>query len=345
MNHNLINKKVLVMALIVVLFTGVLNYAYGIENADTVEDTETSQVGTTNYANLFNSDTYDFGDVEVGDTQTITIPVNAGSWYAVHVNSIEGLDNTPFNIITTLPRSAYTEQITYLNIEFAPDSIGDFNTVMEVSINSTFEGTSQNWWTGVSSYYYSYSQGVFDINLSGRGVEPAPNSNPIINFITVIEINANDSDGDTISISLGDDAPDFVSLNGNRIQFNSNVQPGTYTFTVKAEDGMGGIASKKLTVTSFGNNNNPVISSIEDQTVVAEGKKEINIEVADPEGDNVILGLADDTPDFARLEGVKLLLEPGSTDLGNYTITILASDGKGGLGIQKVKLEVVSGNN
>ena len=196
----------------------------------------------------------------------------------------------------------FRSETMHLNIEFTPDSIGDFNTVMEVPIRSVWRGEDADWWSGMSNYYYETYEGVYNINLSGRGVplQDLPNSSPVINFITVVEVNANDTDGDTISMSLGDDAPDFVSLNGNRIQFSSNAQPGTYTFTVIAQDGRGGVASKQLTVTSFGNNNDPKIAKISDQRVVEKSKIELNIDVIDHEGDNIILGLADDTPSLDR---------------------------------------------
>ncbi|WP_366924294.1 hypothetical protein MFMK1_001258 [Metallumcola ferriviriculae] len=53
--------------------------------------------------------------------------------------------------------------------------------------------------------------------------------------------------------------------------------------------------------------------------------------------------MSGDAPGFASLDGSQLVLAPKDEDAGTHTFLLLASDGRGGLGVQKVKVVVLSG--
>lgn len=188
------------------------------------------------------------------------------------------------------------------------------------------------------------------VSLTGRGTalavtQPSVGSQgPTLNFITTVQISATDPDGAPVSFSLGSDAPDFVTLSGTRLIFSSDAPAGTYTFTVNAH-GNGGTTSRKLTVTSFGRNGSPVIQPVPTQGVQTGSAVKVDISVIDPDGDQLILGLSGDAPRFASIKGSQLVLEPQDSDVGTHTFLLLASDGRGGLGVQKVKAVVSSGVN
>jgi len=108
-----------------------------------------------------------------------------------------------------------------------------------------------------------YTIGIYAIDHAGNKSEELTyqafiemseiNNSPTLQLVTIIEVVASDPDGDVITISLGDDAPSFVKLVGNKLVFEPTTQKGTFTFSIHVEDGRGGETSQNITITSFGN--------------------------------------------------------------------------------------------
>lgn len=276
--------------------------------------------------------TGDFGEVNVGSSVDAEFTLNNTGNGSLYISSIT-VSGTQYNLINDgVSNSALSSGgSASFTVRFSPDSPGTFQGSVSITSDDPDEPDTV-------------------VSLTGRGTAiavkpPSGNQVPMLNFITTIQINATDLDGDPVSLSLGSDAPDFVSLSGTRLIFSSDAPAGTYTFTVNAHDGKGGTTSRKLTVSSFGRNSAPIIKPVATQSVPAGRTVTVDISANDPEGDQVILGLSGDAPGFASLNGSQLVLSPSGEDKGTYTILLLASDGRGGLGVHKVNVVVSPGKN
>ncbi len=84
-------------------------------------------------------------------------------------------------------------------------------------------------------------------------------------------------------------------------------------------------------------NHNPIIASVADQYVEFGQTLELPFNVTDPDGDNVTLGLQNVTPG-AHFQGNRLYVQ--SFGVGDYVLTVTATDGKGGFAQRDVKLFV-----
>ncbi len=146
--------------------------------------------------------------------------------------------------------------------------------------------------------------------------------------ITVI---ASDKDNDSITLSL-QSSPRFVSLSGNTITITpSTSDVGTYTVTVQATaNGKTDTESFTVTVTKSTSRNNapPVISPISNISLKDSQTLSFSIVATDKEDDFITLSLVT-SPKFVTLTGNTISINPTSSDVGIYTVTVQAvSNGK-----------------
>ncbi|GEM_PF-4880451 len=144
-----------------------------------------------------------------------------------------------------------------------------------------------------------------------------------------------DPDGDALSYTATSSAPSIAtaSVSGSTLTVTA-VAGGSTLITVTANDGKGGIASATFTVTV---NRRPVVANaISNQTVTLGSPPftgDLNAAPAvfdDPDGDALSYSASSNAPGIAvaGISGSTLIVTAVSA--GNATISVTASDGKGG---------------
>lgn len=86
-------------------------------------------------------------------------------------------------------------------------------------------------------------------------------------------------------------------------------------------------------------NRSPSIEALSPVTVEAGRTVTVTVRAADPDGDAVTLSLTD-APSFVSLQGATLTLAPDDADVGEGSLQVMASDGKGGEASASLSFEV-----
>jgi hypothetical protein len=143
-----------------------------------------------------------------------------------------------------------------------------------------------------------------------------------------------DIDGDEIVISLGS-SPDWLTITDGVLSgIPTNDDVGTFDVTINVSDGIGDLVSKTISITIENVNDAPVISQAAlDVSTNQNDLYEYTIPsdvFSDVDKDDLLtLSMEDGYPSWLTLTGNSLTGTPGYDEIGNYTITITATDTDG----------------
>lgn len=150
-----------------------------------------------------------------------------------------------------------------------------------------------------------------------------------------------DADGDILTLTATSQNTGIVttSVNGSKVTLTP-VAAGTTTVTVSADDSRGGTASKTFMLTV---NRKPISAgTVTDQLVTIGSEQDIDLTnlFSDPDGDALTLtAVAQDTT-LAALDITGKMLKITPQAAGSTTVTVTATDGRGGFVTKTFNLQV-----
>ncbi len=169
---------------------------------------------------------------------------------------------------------------------------------------------------------------------------PTGNQPPVISSLTAakmqlypsgnteIQCIAQDADGDQLDFKWACTGGNFSGA-GPTVIWQAPAAYGTYTVTVTADDRKGGSAQASLTMT-VGANQPPLISSLtaNPSGILYGGSTTLTCIASDPDGDVVRYSWSASEGNITGVGNKVTWVAPNKG--GNYNITVIVSDGKGG---------------
>lgn len=151
-----------------------------------------------------------------------------------------------------------------------------------------------------------------------------------------IQCNASDPDGDTISYEWSTTGGKFTGT-GPTVSWVASEQYGDYTITVTVKDSKSGITQASVTM-SVVQNMDPVISSLvaDPVTIPPQGKSTITCVATDPDGDVLNYDWKASDGSITGSGSTVTWIAPDRE--GEFTITVIVDDGKGGGTIGSVSI-------
>ncbi|MDF1780153.1 MAG: putative Ig domain-containing protein, partial [Alcanivoracaceae bacterium] len=147
-----------------------------------------------------------------------------------------------------------------------------------------------------------------------------------------------DSNGDTVVLALTS-APTGASIAGGVMRWTPTLeQVGTHSITVRAEDNRGGWATQTFTLT-VAINSPPVVTSVPPVSATVGHRLVYLPKATDAEGDFSTFSLLSGPLGMSMFAN-QLSWVPESGQVGPQTVTVAASDGKGGTSTQVFTLQV-----
>jgi len=202
---------------------------------------------------------------------------------------------------------------------------------------------------------------AFDIIVTGSTggsnrppVLSAPASDTVaIGSTLTFDVTATDPDGDHVDLSgtalpPGSGFVDHANDTGTFTWTPVVGQEGTYTASFTGTDGQGGSGSAATSITVTGpapSNHPPTLSAPATEQVNVGASLSFTVTATDPDGDHVALSASalpsgatftdhgDNTGSFAWT--------PGSNQAGNYNVSFLGYDGRGGTGTANTSIAVM----
>jgi hypothetical protein len=146
---------------------------------------------------------------------------------------------------------------------------------------------------------------------------------------TEIQCIAQDADGDKLDFKWACTGGNFSGA-GPTIIWKAPPNYGVYTITVTVEDRKGGSAQASLPIT-VGANQSPIISSLvaDPSGVLFGGSTTLTCIASDPDGDVVRYSWSASEGSITGVGNKVTWVAPGNKG-GEYNITVIVSDGKGG---------------
>ena len=164
------------------------------------------------------------------------------------------------------------------------------------------------------------------------------------------DVNAADSDGDTLIFSLTR-APDGMSINGNSgliswTPTNAQALAGTASVTVKVSDGKGGEDTQSYTITITNVNDAPSFVSVPITGATQDTLYSYDSNAVDPDGDAITYSLIQ-APAGMTINTISGLVQwtPTQANLGNHAVKIRATDVNGAFSEQPYTLTVFDIND
>jgi hypothetical protein len=145
---------------------------------------------------------------------------------------------------------------------------------------------------------------------------------------TEIQCIAQDADGDQLNFTWAATGGDFVGV-GPIVTWKAPPNYGTYNITVTVDDGKGGSVQRTLDIT-VGANQAPVISSLSPSPsgILYGGSTLLTCIASDPDGDVVRYSWSASEGSITGVGNKVTWIAPSKS--GNFNITVVVSDGKGG---------------
>ncbi len=168
---------------------------------------------------------------------------------------------------------------------------------------------------------------------------------------TIVSLNGSssfDPDGDSLSYHWAQTAGPGVTISNptaaGPVLTAPTVQGLTIlTFQLTVSDGLvDSSASVNITVTKP--NQPPVLSSIGDRTVTVGSTLQFTVSASDPDDDPLIYSVAPLPANAAFDAGTRLFaFTPIVSQVGSFSLTVAASDGKGGTASESIRITVTAG--
>ena len=319
---------------------------------------------------VFNGDISDWNVSSVLDMSQMfdsadSFEQNLGNWYVVaNATSIASADIPGVVAEISAQNSKLDEHAPTYRIVGNPDS-EFFEIVGGNQLNMTSAGAKSSYMvnvtaSGLNVFEDGNNWRVLEITVIGQA-----NVAPALDFIgtqggyelSLITFTANATDGnsgDTLTFSLDAGAPEGASMNSTTGVFTwtpTETQDGLHTITVRVRDGASADAAVVLNVTVSEANTNPVLESIDPQSVNRPLELTFTASATD---DDVIGGKADaltfslDTgaPEGASMNSTSGVFTwtPAANHVGNHTVTVRVSDNLNATNSKDVLITVTESN-
>jgi len=166
-----------------------------------------------------------------------------------------------------------------------------------------------------------------------------------VNQMFVFRPFATDVDGDPLTFSLPM-SPTGMTLHptlGTIVWQPTSSQIGFHQFVVKVDDGHGGVAVERFTVEVIAPNIPPVITSSPPSIAVVDLPLVYQVLAQDAEGDRISFRLENEPAGMViDADTGRLTWTPAVDQLDVHTLTVVASDARGGVTTQAMTIEVVA---
>ncbi|HLA40933.1 MAG TPA: putative Ig domain-containing protein, partial [Candidatus Glassbacteria bacterium] len=198
----------------------------------------------------------------------------------------------------------------------------------------------------------------------GTAPPPPANNPPVLGTLNNVTVNAGqtvtvtaqatDADNDPLQYVFSGTATTTgqsfsTGVNSFSWPVQSTTPSSTYQLTVTVSDGKGGTASLTISVTVVGVNHPPVIGPITDVTINQGALATFTVTVTDEDGDAVTVGASGEpfglSPAATFNAATRVFSwQTSTTIVGNFTVTITATDSRGGSVVKTVNISVGSVN-
>jgi hypothetical protein len=189
------------------------------------------------------------------------------------------------------------------------------------------------------------------VNSSNRN--PVFNSQPQNMSLIVDEtqsqtIVVSDPDGDNVTVTARSDNPDIAraAIDGNQLVVRG-TGAGTTGIVIRLEDGKGGSAEARITVTVSVTNRNPVFNQLpSDLTLNVGANQTVTLSFSDPDGDSVTFDVASGNNGVAVVTpATTVSFSVSAISTGSAVIQVNLSDGRGGTAQASFTVTVTGGAN
>jgi len=184
---------------------------------------------------------------------------------------------------------------------------------------------------------------------------PSGNQPPVISSLAAAQMQLNpsgnteiqciaaDADGDQLDFSWAATGGEFSGY-GPIVMWKAPPAYGTYTITVTVNDKKGGSAQSSLTMT-IGANQSPVISSLvaNPSSLLYGSSTTLTCIASDPDGDVVRFSWSSSEGTISGVGDKVTWIAPKKG--GNFNVTVIVSDGKGGETTGSVMIPVTTTTN
>jgi hypothetical protein len=156
-------------------------------------------------------------------------------------------------------------------------------------------------------------------------------------------VDASDPQVDSLSYRLLGE-PSFVTRSGRYITMAPKAShEGSYDIVAEVKDSKGNASTetyKLIVQVEQQANQAPKINAIADVTMTEGQSKTINVVASDADGDSLVLSFAKAMPSFIKLVGNEIQVDTVAGDAGQYGVTVVAEDGKGGSDTEYFDLKI-----
>ena len=160
--------------------------------------------------------------------------------------------------------------------------------------------------------------------------------------LTII-LGGSDADGDALTYAV-ERPPTGAVLSEQTFRWTPSFsQAGEYEITFTVEDGRGGIDRETVTITVGDINRAPELATIGDQTVDEASVLTITLADSDADGDALTLAV-EGQPEGSSLLGQTFRWTPSYSQAGEYEVTFIVEDGRGGIGRETITITVRNTN-
>ena len=167
-------------------------------------------------------------------------------------------------------------------------------------------------------------------NNQAPRLQPVGDRQMYVGQYLTLFVNATDPDGDDITYRVNGLRSEWMHFDGNRFTASPKAEhEGSYVLAFRASDGsLSDLERVTLTVRANDPDNQaPVLHSVGNRQMNVNQHLTVFINASDPNGDAITYSVSGLQP-WMSFSGNRFTASPKSGDVGNYTLTFRASDGR-----------------